>query len=462
MLLEKKDNPSPTKVPGMIRCMLLLIVLLALSFHVPAQPTVHVTLGEQMRINVGATTTTPIAGGWRVSLPMENDNNGAFGVPTSFTRWWHFELRNLNPAGELLEIRITNAQYNDTIRPVVSVNGSEYERIPTPNPSRSGSGPWTWTFNVEVPPGTTSLKLAKYYPYTLPMFEDFRAWYNQPAFSPFIEEEVIGTSVQGRPIRMITLTDESVPLTGKKRAWVHTAVHPSENTAYFNVEGMLDFLLSNDPYARQIRRDVVLTIVPMANPDGVALGNYRTTSLSVNLENEFYAPYNSEVPESKALRLKIEEFMGTAATPGQNPILLLLNLHSTHGAFYPFHFVHQGTWFQPGDPGATPAVNALELHWVDLVKARSPFVALGSNQNSNFNHPVRPYVESMMHDRYSIQPHWEDVMAITLEGSYQLGPISGVPGTDDDYREVGRALAMAIGDFFEVVAPTATDVWAIY
>src|SRR5690606_15179548 len=129
-----------------------------------------------------------------------------------------------------------------------------------------------------------------------------------------------------------------------------------------------------------------------------------------------------------------------------NPILLLLNLHSTHGSVYPFHYVHQGTGSKPGDPGAKPSANALELHSVDLLKARRPFVALRTSQHSNSNHPVRPYVESMMHDRYSINPQWEDVMAITIEVSYHLGPSPGVPGTDDDYREVGRAIARAIGD----------------
>lgn len=446
----------------MSRIVLLVLALVLLAGLTDAQPSLHVTPGEQMRINVGGTVVAPITGGWRITAPMLNDNDGAFGVPTSFTRWWHFEVRDLDPGGGLLEFRITNAQYNDTIRPVMSVQGAPYVRIPNGNPSRSGSGPWTWTFTIDVPPGVTLLKVAKYFPYTLPMLEEFRAWYNDPQFERFIEEEQVSTSQQGRPIWMITLTDEWVPMTNKKRVWIQTAVHPSENTAYFNTEGVVQFLLSDDLYARAILRRVVLNIVPMANPDGVALGNYRTTSQSVNLENEWYAPYNSTVPETLGMRQQIEEFMGTASAPGSNPILLLLNLHSTHGSVYPFHYVHQGTWFKPGDPGAKPSVNALELHWVDLLKARSPFIALGTSQNSNFNHPVRPYVESMMHDRYSINPQWEDVMAITIEGSYHLGPSPGVPGTDDDYREVGRAIARAIGDYFEVTVPDVGDAWAMY
>ena len=57
----------------------------------------------------------------------------------------------------------------------------------------------------------------------------------------------IGLSLQGRPIHMYEFTDSSVPDTAKTRVWIHTAVHPSENTAYFVVEGLVDWLPSAQP-----------------------------------------------------------------------------------------------------------------------------------------------------------------------------------------------------------------------
>ncbi|MDK2972166.1 MAG: hypothetical protein PWP23_1921 [Candidatus Sumerlaeota bacterium] len=436
-------------------------ILMAWAGIVTAQPVVSVTLGEQMRIDVADTTVTPITGGWELTCPMETDNDGAFGVSTSFRRWWHFEVSNLNPAGETLRFNITLARYSDTITPVVSFDGGPYTRIASP-PTRSGSTDYIWTFDVDVPPGTTSLRVAKYFPYTLADREAFRTWYNDAQYAERVEEEVIGYSVQSRPIYMLTLTDESVPDAGKKRVWIHTCVHPSENTAYFTMEGIVQFLLSGSAYSEAILDNTIFNIVTMANPDGVALGNYRTTATSTNIENEFGAPYDSTVPEAQAIRLKIEEFMGTADNVGSNPIELLLNLHATHSYSPPFHFVHNGTWSQPGDSGAKPSVNALELQWVNLVKARSPLVALGNSQSSTFNHPSRPYVESMMHDRYSINPQWNDVMAITFEGTYQYGPISGVPNVPDDYRDVGAAMGGAIGDFFGIAEPAGLDSWVLY
>ena len=184
---------------------------------------------------------------------------------------------------------------------------------------------------------------------------------------------------------------------GKQRVWVHAAVHPSETTASFTAEGLVGWLTGGSDEARTLLDHTIFNVVTMTNPDGVALGNYRTTSSSVNLEVQWGSPYTSTVPEIAALRGKIEQFMGTVAAPGANPITMLLNLHSSHDETYPFHFVHQASY---PTSGVTAEVRALEDRWVAAFKARSAFGALRTTD------PVstlsgRGYVESMMHDRYS-------------------------------------------------------------
>src|SRR5690606_36915317 len=99
--------------------------------------------------------------------------------------------------------------------------------------------------------------------------------------------------------------------TGKKRVWIHSAVHPAETTSYFTVEGLLNWLTSGQSAPELLLDQVIFNVVPVANPDGQALGNYRTTSNSVNLENQWGSPYNSTVPEIVALRTQIENFQGT-------------------------------------------------------------------------------------------------------------------------------------------------------
>lgn len=58
-------------------------------------------------------------------------------------------------------------------------------------------------------------------------------------------------------------------------------VHPGESNSSFIMEGLIDYLISDDPGALKLRNKFVYKIVPMLNPDGVIIGNYRC-SLSGN------------------------------------------------------------------------------------------------------------------------------------------------------------------------------------
>ena len=62
-----------------------------------------------------------------------------------------------------------------------------------------------------------------------------------------------------------------------------------------------------------------------------------------------------------------------------------------------------------------------------------------------------------MHDRWSIDPKWtgapnllREVMAITFEGTYGLGPDRIRWNTAADYREVGSEMGLAIADYFGI------------
>lgn len=408
-----------------------------------ATPLVRVVPGESMNIDTAGVVVTASSTAWRVTAPMRPDNGNAT-LPTSFRRWWHFEVAGLDAtAGSTLAMSITRSGYSDLITPVWSLDGGlTYQRVPGAVPTYSSST-LTQSFTVTTPPGVTSIRLAKYYPYTLGMGDRFRA---SLAGNPFVREETIGTSAQGRGIVMHTLTDATVPDTGKQRVWVHAAVHPSETPASFTAEGLIGWLAGGSDEARTLLARTIVNVVTMANPDGVALGNYRTTSTSVNLENEWAAPYTSTVPEIAALRGTIERFMGTATAPGPNPITMLLNLHASHNETYPFHFVHRASY---PTSGVTAEVRALEDRWVAAYKARSPFGALRTTDPQS-TLAGRSYVESMMLDRYTLSPAWDPVMAITWEGTYQAGPTAGVPNTPDDYRRMGSDMGWAIADYYGV------------
>jgi len=414
--------------------------------------------GETMRLR--SATVVPAGGtAFTVTLTMENDNaNGS--LPSSYRRWWHCQIGNLAAAGNTLTITVNNAGYSDVILPVwaASTDGGvsfgPYTRLP-PSAVPTQPNGTSHRFTIGTPPGTTTIRLAKYFPYTVTRKDAYVA---SLANHPHVRSiAVIGSSVQGRPIHRLEFTDGSVPDTGKTRVWIHAGIHPAETTSYFLVEGLTDWLGSGDPFAELLLDHAILDVVPMANPDGVALGNYRVSANSRNLEDEWAAPYASAQPEIIALRTAIEGYMGTPAAPGSNPIEVLLNLHSSHNVSYPFHFQHtaNATWNPTtNNAGVLPVVHAIEGQWILRFKAASPFANLGSTQSSNAGAPSRPFVESMMHDRWSAVPQWtgspgfqQPVMAITFEGTYGFGPTPSIWNDEADYERCGAQLGRALVDY---------------
>lgn len=445
------------------------VLAVALSCPFAAAQTPQVTWsGETMRLRSASVTA---AGGttFNVALTMEDDNANA-SLGTSFRRWWHCQIGNLAAGGDTLVVTVNNAGYTDAILPVwaLSTDGGAtfgaYTRLPTSAVPTQPTGS-SHRFTVTTPPGVTTIRLAKYFPYSVSRKD---AWIAGLAGHPHLRSvQTIGYSGQGRPLQMLEFTDAAVPDVGKQRIWIHAGIHPSETTSYSTVEGLVAWFASGDPYAELLLDHTIVDVVPMANPDGVFLGNYRVNAASVNLENEWGSPYASSQGEIVAMRTAIEGFMGTPAAPGANPIVLLLNLHSSHDVAYPFHFQHtaNASWNPTtNNSGVLPAVNALEGQWIARFRAASPFANLGTTQSSTAGAPTRPFVESMMHDRWSAVAAWTGapafermVMAITFEGTYRYGPTSGVWNTEADYRTCGAQMGRAMADWFGL-APTASAV----
>jgi hypothetical protein len=437
-------------IAGVIRAVTLLSAL-GLCGLASAQVAVYF---DQPGMRLRSASATARGGAWDLTLTM-GDDNGDGSLPTSFRRWWHCGIRGLSPHGERLDVAVTNAGYTDIILPVWSLSsdgrtfGPWVRLPPSAVPVRSGS---THRFTVDVPPGVVELRLAKYFPYSI---ADKDALVQRVGAAPrFGLTAVLGSSRQGRPIELLSLTDTRVPGADKHRVWIHAGIHPAETTSYFVVEGLVDELLSGSPLARLALGRLVFQIVPMANPDGVALGNYRTNAASVNLENEWAAPYDSPEPEIRALRTAIELRMGTPSRPADHPLAVVLNLHASHGLAWPFHFEHVANPnfdLVASRSGVIPEVNALERRWIAAFRAASPFVAAGTTQTSTAGAPSRPFVESMLHDRWTIDPQWratnEAVMAITFEGTYGPGPGTAWNGPDD-WRRVGREMVAALVGYF--------------
>jgi hypothetical protein len=91
---------------------------------------------------------------------------------------------------------------------------------------------------------------------------------------------------------------------------------------------------------------------------------------------------------------------------------------------------------RPSEHSRTIHGYANRSRWVATFKRRSFFGAICETDPES-TLAGRGYLESMMHDRYTLQSPWAPVMAITFEGTYEAGPTPGVPKSPADYRLPG-------------------------
>ena len=93
-----------------------------------------------------------------------------------------------------------------------------------------------------------------------------------------------------------------------RRAIILTSrVHPGESNASFIMHGTLEFLVSDDEGARYLRNNFVYKIVPMLNPDGVIVGNYRCSLSGLDLNRQWTAPSSKTCPENFSVKMMMRK-----------------------------------------------------------------------------------------------------------------------------------------------------------
>lgn len=69
------------------------------------------------------------------------------------------------------------------------------------------------------------------------------------------------------------------------------------------MEGLIDYLVDkDDPNAAELRNRFVFKIVPMINPDGVIVGNYRCSLSGMDLNRQYIGPSPRLHPEIYAIK----------------------------------------------------------------------------------------------------------------------------------------------------------------
>ena len=110
--------------------------------------------------------------------------------------------------------------------------------------------------------------------------------------------------------------------TPKRFIVINARIHSGETSGSWVMDGLLKEVSENPQICEwMLRENIELRLVPMLNPDGVVIGNYRTGIIGEDLNRRFDASRSELYPEVTALKRVV------AVCKREGRIELFLDLH---------------------------------------------------------------------------------------------------------------------------------------
>ena len=175
---------------------------------------------------------------------------------------------------------------------ICNINGSNeqnniIEDKKTDNENNNGYKYHTLTFSIDLSKINGNEKYIYFsycYPFTYTQLDKYLTSLN--SYKDILRFGEVGKSLDGNILHMLIITNfkDSFDDLANKKAVIFTArIHPGESNGSYVIQGVIDFLLSNDPSAKNLRNNFIFKIIPMLNPDGVRRGNFRMNVLGKDL-----------------------------------------------------------------------------------------------------------------------------------------------------------------------------------
>jgi hypothetical protein len=258
---------------------------------------------------------------FRCAVAGETDQDGRNRQAT----WYYFRVDGARGRALTIDIVGWEGEYNyrptrnaitEVTIPFYSENRRDWRRVESFEYDADAL-----RLRLKLTPKSDQLWIAHVPPYTN---QNLSALLEEFARHPHLKRDVIGRSVKGRDLLLLTVTDPAVADGRKKVVWLMARQHSWEAFTSWAAEGALRYLLSDDATARRIRRETVFKILPLSDPDGVARGGVRFNAHGYDLNRNWDVPDSPLMPEIAAARRAVLKWVDAGGR-----VDLFLTLHNT-------------------------------------------------------------------------------------------------------------------------------------
>ncbi|XP_055371529.1 cytosolic carboxypeptidase 1 [Condylostylus longicornis] len=177
---------------------------------------------------------------------------------------------------------------------------------------------YTLTFNIQFPHDNDTVYFAHSYPYTYSDLQDYlMAIQNHPVKSKYCKLRLLCRSLAGNNVYYLTVTapSEDEEIKKKKAIVVSARVHPGETPSSWMMKGLMDFITGDTNAAKRLRHKFIFKLIPMLNPDGVIVGNTRSSLTGKDLNRQYRTVIRETYPSiwyTKAMIKRLIDDCGVA------------------------------------------------------------------------------------------------------------------------------------------------------
>ncbi|MBC6399632.1 MAG: hypothetical protein GDA37_01185 [Ekhidna sp.] len=239
-------------------------------------------------------------GGRLSGLIMDSTNHfmaviTAENYPINPSPWYAFKVWSKTPKSVRIVLTYTNSR--NRYYPKISTNGQNFSPIDSAKVNgfeRSGSGidnmPESIEIHLELSKDTLWIAAQELWTST-----DIDSWIDDLVQVENITQTVIGSSVEGRPVRMLEIGNKQA----KRGILVISRQHPPEVTGFLAMKSFIETIAGNTYQAIAFRKNFMTYNIPLMNPDGVDNGHWRHNMGGIDL-NRDWQEFNQ--PETSAVR----------------------------------------------------------------------------------------------------------------------------------------------------------------